>query len=379
MRRSPGLPTAARASRRGRSFFACRASWSTGTSSPPTRCARGAAALVCERPLGHGVPEVVVPSVRAAMGPLAAAFHGRPTRAAAGGRRDRHERQDDDRLPGTPRARGGRHPDRAARARSTRWSAAGSRRSSARRPRRSTCRRTFARMLDGGRPGLRDGGVLARARAAPRGRHRVRLRGVHEPDAGPPRLPRHARRLLRRQAKLFLPANGERADGGRRQRRRRMGPQARGRARRSRPRRARSRSRSTATPTTAPAACATTRPGSSFECATAAGAVEVRVPLPGPVQRLQRARGDRRGAARWACRWTRPRPRSSLRAACRAASSRSTRARGSGCWWTTRTRRTRSRTCWSSARELLDQAGGEGRLIVRLRRRAATATARSAP
>ena len=40
---------------------------------------RGAAALVCERPLGTDVPEVVVPSVRAAMGPLAAAFHGRPT------------------------------------------------------------------------------------------------------------------------------------------------------------------------------------------------------------------------------------------------------------------------------------------------------------
>ena len=40
---------------------------------------RGAVALLCERPLGTGVPEVVVPSVRAAMGPLAAAFHGRPT------------------------------------------------------------------------------------------------------------------------------------------------------------------------------------------------------------------------------------------------------------------------------------------------------------
>src|SRR6185436_2731564 len=39
----------------------------------------GAAALVCERPLGTEVPEVVVASVREAMGPLAAAFHGRPT------------------------------------------------------------------------------------------------------------------------------------------------------------------------------------------------------------------------------------------------------------------------------------------------------------
>jgi UDP-N-acetylmuramoyl-L-alanyl-D-glutamate--2,6-diaminopimelate ligase len=40
---------------------------------------RGAAALVCERPLGLGVPEVVVDDVRAAMGPVAARFHGDPT------------------------------------------------------------------------------------------------------------------------------------------------------------------------------------------------------------------------------------------------------------------------------------------------------------
>jgi UDP-N-acetylmuramoyl-L-alanyl-D-glutamate--2,6-diaminopimelate ligase len=41
--------------------------------------ARGAVALVCERPLGLGVPEVVVDDVRAAMGPAAARFHGDPT------------------------------------------------------------------------------------------------------------------------------------------------------------------------------------------------------------------------------------------------------------------------------------------------------------
>jgi UDP-N-acetylmuramoyl-L-alanyl-D-glutamate--2,6-diaminopimelate ligase len=41
--------------------------------------ARGAAALVVERPLRLGVPEVVVPSVRAAMAPAAARFHGDPT------------------------------------------------------------------------------------------------------------------------------------------------------------------------------------------------------------------------------------------------------------------------------------------------------------
>jgi UDP-N-acetylmuramoyl-L-alanyl-D-glutamate--2,6-diaminopimelate ligase len=45
----------------------------------PDAVASGAAALVVERPLGLGVPEVVVDDVRAAMAPAAAAFHGDPT------------------------------------------------------------------------------------------------------------------------------------------------------------------------------------------------------------------------------------------------------------------------------------------------------------
>src|SRR3954451_19404360 len=40
---------------------------------------RGAAALVVQRPLGLGVPEVHVDDVRAAMAPIAARFHGDPT------------------------------------------------------------------------------------------------------------------------------------------------------------------------------------------------------------------------------------------------------------------------------------------------------------
>jgi UDP-N-acetylmuramoyl-L-alanyl-D-glutamate--2,6-diaminopimelate ligase len=40
---------------------------------------RGAVALVVERPLGLGVPELTVASVRAAMAPAAAAFYGDPT------------------------------------------------------------------------------------------------------------------------------------------------------------------------------------------------------------------------------------------------------------------------------------------------------------
>jgi UDP-N-acetylmuramoyl-L-alanyl-D-glutamate--2,6-diaminopimelate ligase len=41
--------------------------------------ARGAAALVVEHPLRLGVPEIVVPGVRGAMAPAAAAFYGDPT------------------------------------------------------------------------------------------------------------------------------------------------------------------------------------------------------------------------------------------------------------------------------------------------------------
>src|SRR5215217_5622850 len=45
----------------------------------PDAVDKGAAALVVQRPLGLGVPEVVVDDVRAAMGPVAARFHGDPT------------------------------------------------------------------------------------------------------------------------------------------------------------------------------------------------------------------------------------------------------------------------------------------------------------
>src|SRR5256885_1455999 len=41
--------------------------------------ARGAVALVVQRPLGLGVPEVLVPDVRAAMAVAAARFYGDPT------------------------------------------------------------------------------------------------------------------------------------------------------------------------------------------------------------------------------------------------------------------------------------------------------------
>ena len=63
----------------GALFFCVRGFTSDGHDFAGHAVERGAAALVCERPLGLGVPEVVVDDVRAAMGPVAARFHGDPT------------------------------------------------------------------------------------------------------------------------------------------------------------------------------------------------------------------------------------------------------------------------------------------------------------
>ncbi|HEV2771944.1 MAG TPA: UDP-N-acetylmuramoyl-L-alanyl-D-glutamate--2,6-diaminopimelate ligase [Thermoleophilaceae bacterium] len=64
----------------GALFFCVPGFSADGHDFAPEAVARGAAALVCERPLGLGVPEVLVPAVRAAMGPVAARFHGDPTK-----------------------------------------------------------------------------------------------------------------------------------------------------------------------------------------------------------------------------------------------------------------------------------------------------------
>jgi UDP-N-acetylmuramoyl-L-alanyl-D-glutamate--2,6-diaminopimelate ligase len=63
----------------GTLFFCVPGFTRDGHDFAPDAVARGAAALVVERPLGLGVPEVVVASVRAAMAPAAARFHGDPT------------------------------------------------------------------------------------------------------------------------------------------------------------------------------------------------------------------------------------------------------------------------------------------------------------
>src|SRR2546430_5579616 len=63
----------------GTLFFAVPGFNFDGHDFAPEAVARGAAALVVERQLGLGVPEVVVGSVRSTMGPEAARFHGDPS------------------------------------------------------------------------------------------------------------------------------------------------------------------------------------------------------------------------------------------------------------------------------------------------------------
>jgi len=61
-------------------FFCIPGSTVDGHDLAPEAVARGAVALVVERRLELGVPQLVVPSVRAAIGPLAAEFFGHPSR-----------------------------------------------------------------------------------------------------------------------------------------------------------------------------------------------------------------------------------------------------------------------------------------------------------
>ena len=63
----------------GTLFFCVPGFTRDGHDFAPDAIARGAAALVVQRPLGLGVPEVLVGDVRAAMATAAARFHGDPT------------------------------------------------------------------------------------------------------------------------------------------------------------------------------------------------------------------------------------------------------------------------------------------------------------
>src|SRR2546426_12313122 len=73
------LAYATRAVEPGALFFCVRGFRADGHDFAADAVARGAVALVCERPLGLGVPEVLVPDARAVMATAAARFFGDPT------------------------------------------------------------------------------------------------------------------------------------------------------------------------------------------------------------------------------------------------------------------------------------------------------------
>jgi UDP-N-acetylmuramoyl-L-alanyl-D-glutamate--2,6-diaminopimelate ligase len=74
-----GLAYSSRSVVPGTLFFCVPGFRADGHDFAPEAVERGAVGLVCQRPLGLGVPEVIVDDVRAAMGPAAARFYGDPT------------------------------------------------------------------------------------------------------------------------------------------------------------------------------------------------------------------------------------------------------------------------------------------------------------
>ena len=203
----------------------------------------------------------------------------------------------------------------------------------------------------GRRSGVRDGGLLARSRPAPRRRDPLRRQGLHQPDPGPPGLPRRHGGLLRRQAAAVhrrgrLARAGDRGRDLGGQPRRRLRPPPRRRARGGEVRRGtadvlgiRSRGRPVGARGQLRRLRGELRGRDTRGRAAGADAAAW------ALQRGERARRPGRRRTPWA--WTyRPPPRRSPRPIeSPGASSRSTRASRSRCWSTTRTRRTRWRTC----------------------------------
>ena len=224
-------PTTRARSARARSSSASRASAPTGTTSPPRRSRTAPSRSSSSGRSSSPVPQLVVADARRAMArrgrrvlrrpdrassrsPASPGTNGKTTTAfllyailAAAGRRPgpaRHDRE--------PRRRrapaGGAHDARGDRPAADASARCSTRATAAARWRRPRTARQLGRL---------DGDPLRRAR-------------LHEPDAGPPRLPRDDGGLLRGEAAALHRAT--RAAGGR-QRRRRARPPARRRAARS--------------------------------------------------------------------------------------------------------------------------------------------------
>ena len=223
--RSRGSHTRPRASRPGRSFFASPGSGPTATTSRPRPSSGGRWRWCASARWASRVPEVVVPDVRAAMGPAAARFHGDPTAeldvigiTGTNGKTTtaflaRHLLEAAGRSSGllgtVKRVVGGVEEDVE---RTT--------------PEAIDLQATFRRMVDAGDSACVmevSSHALELGRAS---RDPLRLPRVHEPDAGPPRLPPVDGRLLRRQAAALRGAGHVDREPGRS-----LGAQAGGRAR----------------------------------------------------------------------------------------------------------------------------------------------------
>ena len=187
----------------GRCSSRPRAARPTGTSSRRSRSQAGATARGRRAARSSCEPFVVqalVGDARAAMAHAAVRFYGDPTRRA--------------------RAWSG-SPAPTARRRPPSWSATSSSAAGVQTGLLGTVKRVVGgvdergRAHDAGgdrpaahvppdgrrrRPRLRDGGLLARAQPQPRRRDPLRGRRLHQPDPGPPRLPRRHGGLLPRQA-----------------------------------------------------------------------------------------------------------------------------------------------------------------------------------
>ncbi len=194
-----------RAVQPGTLFFCVPGFTRDGHEFAPDAIADGAVALVVERPLDLGVPEIRSTT----SGPR----WRRPPRASTATRR--------------PRSRRSASPARTARRRRRSWSgrclrppggepgcsapsrassAASSTRSSRTTPEAIDLQRTFKEMLDQGDVAAVMEVSSPRPRAPSRRRDPFRRRDLHEPDAGPSRLPSDDGGLLPRQAEAVLRA-----------------------------------------------------------------------------------------------------------------------------------------------------------------------------
>ena len=301
-----------------------------------------------------GPPGPGARACRAALGPVGGPALRRPVVGDAVPRRHRHQREDHDHATCSTRSRA-RAGDRVGVIGTVGARVDGRRSSRDARtplPRPTELQALLARMRDARRRHGGDGGVVARARPAPRRRHVVRRGVLHQPESRAPRLPRLARRVLRGEGAPVRPPRVHAR--GRGQRRRRVRRRARdARARRRARRRGRTRS--------------TTRAPTSVAVDVDARAATARVSRSSTGAPASRASiVDSRCSAASTSRTRSPPPRppappgfaldavaAGLRdpvRRCPAGSSGSTPASRSRCSSTTRTRPTRSTAVLAAAR-----------------------------